>query len=62
MGSTAGGRAANNLFGSEGAQLSQRLGIDATHRQQDVMAANTHELLSAHRAGLDHAIHWEETP
>ncbi|WP_397453788.1 methyltransferase [Pseudomonas sp. NA-150] len=30
-----------------GEQLSKRLGIDATHQQQDVMAANTGDLLSA---------------
>jgi antagonist of KipI len=27
-----------------------------------VTVAEAHELLSTHRAGLDHAIHWEETP
>jgi antagonist of KipI len=27
-----------------------------------VTVAEAHELLRAHRAGLDHAVHWEETP
>jgi allophanate hydrolase subunit 2 len=27
-----------------------------------VTVAQAHELLRGHRVGLDHAIHWEETP
>ena len=34
----------------------QRLGFT------QVTVAEAHELLRAHRAGLDHAIHWEEKP
>jgi allophanate hydrolase subunit 2 len=34
----------------------QRLGFTR------VTVAEAHELLRTHRAGLDHAIHWEETP
>ncbi|MGV8921082.1 MAG: methyltransferase [Pseudomonas sp.] len=35
-----------------GAELSQRLGIEATHQQQDVMAADTRSLLNTHHTPI----------